>query len=99
MSMLNPRKRLKVPLLEKAAGQIIQMIDRGTLTVGSRAPSVRSLSARLKVSISTVIAAYRILENQGRLEARPQSGFYVRAVRRETVEEPRMSRPPETASV
>jgi DNA-binding transcriptional MocR family regulator len=75
------------------------MIDSGALAVGSRAPSVRSLSLQLKVSISTVIAAYRVLEERGRLQVRPQSGFYVRALRRENVAEPQMSRPPETASV
>jgi DNA-binding transcriptional MocR family regulator len=85
-------------LYEEVASQIVKMIDNGTLAVGSRAPSVRSLAAQLKVSISTVIAAYRALEDRGRLQARPQSGFYVRALRRENVEEPRMSRPPETAS-
>ena len=74
------------------------MIDSGALAVGSRAPSVRTFSVQLKVSISTVIAAYRLLEDRGRLVARPQSGFYVRALRRDNVEEPQMSRPPETAS-
>jgi DNA-binding transcriptional MocR family regulator len=93
------RKAAEVPLYEQVATHLVEMIDSGTLTVGSRAPSVRSLSAQLKVSISTVIAAYRVLEDHGRLEARPQSGFYVRALRREKVEEPEMSRPPETASV
>ena len=93
------RKQSEVPLYEEVATQIIQMIDSGALAVGSRAPSVRSLSAQLKTSISTVIAAYRVLEDRGRLQARPQSGFYVRALRRENVAEPEMSRPPETAHV
>jgi DNA-binding transcriptional MocR family regulator len=91
-------KNAQVPLYEEVATRIVHMIDSGALAVGSRAPSVRSLSAQLKVSISTVIAAYRVLEDRGRLVARPQSGFYVRALRRETVQEPRMSRPPKTAS-
>lgn len=86
------------PLYEEVAKQIVEMIDNGTLPVGSRAPSVRSLAAQLKVSISTVVAAYQMLENEGRLQARPQSGFYVRALRRENVEEPAMSQPPDTAS-
>src|SRR4051812_26206642 len=92
------RKKSQHPLYEDVATQVIEMIDGGTLAVGSRAPSVRSLAAQLKVSISTVVAAYALLEDQGRLQARPQSGFYVRALRRENVEEPEMSRPPETAS-
>lgn len=85
-------------LYEHVAAKIVEMIDNGSLSVGSRAPSVRALSKQLKVSVSTVLAAYRFLEDQGRLQARPQSGFYVRALRRENVEEPEMSRPPETAS-
>ena len=92
------RKQSQVPLYEKVAAKVVEMIDSGALAVGSRAPSVRSLSAQLHCSISTVIAAYRFLEDHGRLEARPQSGFYVRALRREAVAEPRMTRPPETVS-
>ena len=96
--MSQPDTTTQSLLYQDVASKLIAMIDNGTLTVGSRAPSVRSLASQLKVSISTVVAAYRALEDQGRLEARPQSGFYVRALRRETVEEPEMSRPPETAS-
>jgi DNA-binding transcriptional MocR family regulator len=92
-------KQSQTTLYEEVAAKLIHMIDTGALAVGSRAPSVRSLSAQLKVSISTVIAAYRLLEDRGRLQPRPQSGFYVRALRRENIAEPRMSRPPETASV
>ena len=91
-------KSTQPPLYEEVANKIVQMIDSGTLAVGSRAPSVRSLASQLKVSISTVVAAYRFLEDLGRLQVRPQSGFYVRALRREAVKEPKMSRPPETAS-
>src|SRR5271155_4270924 len=96
--MHKAHRKSEVPLYEDVATQLVQMIDSGALAVGSRAPSVRSLSAQLKVSISTVIAAYRVLEDRGRLQARPQSGFYVRALRRENVAEPQISRPPETAS-
>jgi len=96
--MPKTRKKPQVPIYEKVAAQLVRMIDCGALAVGSRVPSVRALSAQLKVSISTVIAAYRVLEDRGRLQAKPQSGFYVRALRRENVAEPQMSRPPETAS-
>jgi DNA-binding transcriptional MocR family regulator len=96
--MLQTKQVSRAPLYEDVASQLVHMIDSGALAVGSRAPSVRSLAAQLKVSISTVVSAYRVLEDRGRLAARPQSGFYVRALRRETVAEPQMSRPPETAS-
>ena len=91
-------KQPQLPIYQQVAAQIERMIDQGALPTGTRAPSVRALSAQLKVSISTVIAAYRLLEDRGRLQPRPQSGFYVRALRRENVAEPQMSRPPETAS-
>lgn len=54
-------------------------IHRGTLPPGSRLPSVRRCAQSHSVSINTVVAAYRQLEDRGLIEARPQSGFYVRA--------------------
>ena len=63
---------------EKIAGRIERLIKKGTYRTGERIPSVRSLSKQMKVSISTVLKAYFHLENQGIIEARPQSGYYVR---------------------
>ncbi len=63
---------------ENVAGRIEGLIKKGTYRTGERIPSVRSLSRQMKVSISTVMKAYFQLENQGIIEARPQSGFYVR---------------------
>lgn len=63
---------------ENVAGRIEGLIEKGTYRTGERIPSVRSLSRQMKVSISTVMKAYFHLENQGIIEARPQSGFYVR---------------------
>lgn len=66
-----------IPLYEEVAARITDLIERGTFAPGSRIPSVRQLSHQLHVSVSTVIGAYRRLEDQGRIEARPQSGYYV----------------------
>ena len=49
-------------------------VGRGTFRVGDRLPSVRGLSRQMRVSVSTVMEAYRLLEDSGRIEARPQSG-------------------------
>jgi DNA-binding transcriptional MocR family regulator len=68
-------ENLYVSIADRVAG----LIDKGTLRPGQKAPSVRKLSTQLKVSVSTVLAAYRLLEDRGRIEARPQSGYYVRA--------------------
>jgi DNA-binding transcriptional MocR family regulator len=65
-------------LYEKVVARIVDLIDHGTLRPGSKLPSVRKLSQQLDVSISTVLQAYRILEDRGRIIARPQSGYYVR---------------------
>ena len=65
-------------LYEDVAHDIARAIEGGALQVGQRVPSVRHLSAQRGVSISTVLQAYRTLENEGLIEARPQSGYFVR---------------------
>ncbi|CAI1138459.1 Uncharacterized HTH-type transcriptional regulator yjiR [Serratia entomophila] len=61
------------------ADTLAEAIRRGTLLPGSRLPSVRRCAQTHSVSINTVVAAYRTLEDRGLIEARPQSGFYVRS--------------------
>lgn len=63
----------------------------GALRPGDRLPSVRALAERRGVSVSTAVAAYRSLENAGLIEARPKSGYFVRA-RRLSLAEPRAAR-------
>lgn len=65
-------------LYRKVAGQIQEAIERGALQAGQKVPSVRRLSAQQSVSVSTVLQAYGVLEDTGWIEARPQSGYYVR---------------------
>src|ERR1700755_3402574 len=64
---------------EQLADLIVGMIDNGTLAPGARLPSVRALAEEHGLSVSTVLQAYRWLEDRGVLVARPQSGFYVAA--------------------
>src|SRR5688572_12990193 len=80
-------------LYESVASDISTLISSGTLLPGDRVPSVRRLSRQKRVSISTVLQAYRVLENRGVIEARPQSGYYVRR-RARPVAEPAVSNPP-----
>ncbi len=67
-------------------------IETGALLPGDRLPSLRAMSRKSRVSISTVMKAYLDLEAEGRIEARPQSGFYVRRRLRE-IPAPRVSNP------
>ncbi|KWB44390.1 PLP-dependent aminotransferase family protein [Burkholderia ubonensis] len=52
-------------------------IARGLWSPGQRLPSVRQLSRTQRVSVTTALAAYRLLEDRRLIEARPQKGFYV----------------------
>jgi len=60
---------------------ISEQVNNGTLRPGDRLPSLRRLSRKLEVSIPTVRQAYLELERQGRIEARPKSGYFVHAKR------------------
>lgn len=84
-------------LYQQLALRISQLIEHGTLRPGEKVPSVRKCSAQQNVSIATVTQAYRLLENRGILEARPQSGYYVRGRRWVTPPEPAMTKPPPRA--
>src|SRR6185312_2886297 len=77
---------------EQLADLIVSMIDNGTLAPGMRLPSVRAISEQHGISISTVLQAYRLLEDRGVLVARPQSGFYVAATHGGTLALPSTSR-------
>lgn len=58
--------------------RIKSWISEGIYLPGSKIPSMRELSKKLNVSVSTVIQSYQLLEQLGFLEARPQSGYYVK---------------------
>jgi DNA-binding transcriptional MocR family regulator len=76
-------------LYERVANLVERQIAIGTLRTNERIPSVRSMSRTAKVSVSTVVQAYVHLENIGLIEARPQSGFYVRPPSPSAVPQPR----------
>jgi DNA-binding transcriptional MocR family regulator len=79
MAGISGRQGEKLPLYEEVAGKIDYLIEQGTLRPGDRVPSIRNLSKQLQVSINTVKEAYNLLEDRCLIEARPQSGYYVRA--------------------
>jgi DNA-binding transcriptional MocR family regulator len=83
----------RLPLYEKVAGKINFLIEKGTLRPGDKVPSIRNLSKQMQVSINTVKEAYSLLEDRRLLEARPQSGYYVRARLPELPAEPVVDRP------
>ena len=80
-------------LYQALSGRIAGLIDSGALGPGERVPSVRRTSATEGVSVSTALQAYMLLESRGYIEARPQSGFYVRARHRMLPPEPHAPAP------
>ena len=80
-------------LYEQVASELADLIRQGTFRAGERIPSVRQLSRQRKISITTVLQAYMLLEDQGWIETRPQSGFYVRSKLPQMLPEPEMSTP------
>jgi DNA-binding transcriptional MocR family regulator len=83
---------------EEVASFIAGLVDSGTLAPGSRAPSLREISKRRRISLSTALQAYRLLEDRGVLEARPQSGHYVAKRGAVRLEAPTISKPPSKAA-
>ena len=78
------------PLLYERVARLVEtQISTGALRTNDRIPSVRVMSRTAKVSVSTVVQAYVHLENIGLIEARPQSGFYVRRPETGALPEPR----------
>ncbi|MCB1933788.1 MAG: PLP-dependent aminotransferase family protein [Candidatus Accumulibacter sp.] len=63
---------------EQLAEDLSSIIAGGNLRPGERLPSVRRLSRERRLSVSTVLQALHQLEDRGLVEARPQSGYFVR---------------------
>jgi DNA-binding transcriptional MocR family regulator len=83
---------------EELASFITGLVHSGTLSPGSRAPSLRQISRQRQTSLSTALQAYRLLEDRGVLEARPQSGFYVANRSAISLQPPTISKPPGKAT-
>ena len=69
--------------------QVIDFIEHqqkiGALAPGDKLPSLRKLSSQFEISVPTVKQAYIELERQGRVCARPQSGYYLTALQARTL--------------
>ncbi|MDC9623870.1 PLP-dependent aminotransferase family protein [Xenorhabdus sp. XENO-7] len=64
---------------EQLAGAIRQQIEDDIWQVGDKLPSLRESVKSSGLSLMTVLQAYQLLESQGWIVARPQSGYYVAA--------------------
>ncbi len=58
--------------------RIEKLIEKKAFKIGDKLLSVRALSKEQGISLSTAFQAYYHLESKGLVEARPQSGYYVK---------------------
>lgn len=65
------------PLGEQISHRIRVAIQEKRLVPGDRLPSLRQLAQDLSVSIDTVQDSYRLLADEGRVQARQGAGYYV----------------------
>ena len=66
-------------LYEHLASQLRTQIAQGALRAGERLPSIRQLARSYDVSTATAVQACLQLEREGLAQARPRSGYFVRA--------------------
>ena len=90
---MQTKERKSSRLYEQVADHIARMIEARTYRPGDRILSVREMSVQKRVSVTTVLQAYGLLESHGLIEARPQSGYYVRSRFSSSVPVPEISSP------
>ncbi|GGK49071.1 GntR family transcriptional regulator [Nocardia camponoti] len=65
------------PPYEQLRMAVIVQVRAGTLTAGTKIPTVRALAAQLGIAPNTVARAYRELEADGVLETRGRQGSFI----------------------
>ncbi|WP_317933338.1 PLP-dependent aminotransferase family protein [Halioxenophilus sp. WMMB6] len=63
---------------EKLVNELTRAIQSGGLAPGAKLPSVRELMRQQQLSLATVTTALTILEEQGLIEPKARSGYFVR---------------------
>ena len=83
---------------EELAGELAALVETGVLRPGERLPSTRALAQSHRVSPATAAQALYLLEDRGVVQARPRSGFYVKAHWRPAQREPETTAPASSAA-
>ncbi len=85
-------------LYARVADAVAAQIQAGVYRPGERIPSVRKLRDQHQVSLTTALEAVRVLADRGLVQARPQSGYFVREPHEPKLGEPDPSSPPRRPS-
>lgn len=86
-------------LYQQVISLIKEMKQQASLKPGDKLPSLRSLANKLNLSVPTVQQAYQELERIGEVEARPKSGYYLKAESIEFNRPKRIERAPKPVQV
>lgn len=81
----------------EVAERIERLIEKKALKVGDKLLSVRALSKEQGISLSTAFQSYYLLESKGLIEARPQSGYYVKYAHDHILDLPKVCQPVDDA--
>jgi len=73
------------PLYQQVFDQIVDAITAGLLQEDDKLPSIREVTAELKISEITVKRAYADLEQAGYIYTRPGMGSFVKGINREAL--------------
>ncbi len=69
-----------LPVYEQVREQIRRMVAAGTLTPGTRLPTIRQLAADLGLAKGTIERAYELLEGDAVIERHGRNGTFVAEV-------------------
>ena len=86
--MYKKEKKRSQFIYKDIAENISTKISQGILKPGDKLPPVRKLSNDLNVSITSILKSYVKLQDLGFIEAKPQSGYYVRKMSNKFLPEP-----------
>lgn len=67
-----------LPVYKQMIATVVAAIETDELVPGDKLPSIRELSAQLKINPNTTAKVYRELELRGFVESRPGMGCFVR---------------------
>lgn len=77
LDMLTVDRSLRDPLHRQLVNALRKLILSGALQKSERLPSIRAMSAQLKLSRNTVVAAYDQLAAEGFIVSKPNAGVWV----------------------
>ena len=66
----------RIPIYRQIILQFNQAFVRGDITPGQRIPSIREMSAHLKVNTNTIQRAYQEMEREGLISSKRGTGYF-----------------------